>query len=48
MWIDATSREDELGPARALGVGGEECATGIGVVGTRSEAMAANIGIWGS
>ena len=25
MWIDATGGEDELGPAGAVGVGGEEC-----------------------
>ena len=48
MWIDATSGEDEQGPAGAVGARGEKCATGTGVAGTRSEAGATDIVMWGS
>ena len=48
MWIDATGGEDELGPVRAVGAGGEECAVGTGGAGTRSEAGATGIMMWGS
>ena len=37
MWIDAIGSEDEIGPVEAVGAGGEECAAGIGGIGTRSE-----------
>ena len=48
MWIDATGGEDELGPAKAVGAGGEECAAGIGVASIGSEARAIDIVMWGS
>ena len=48
MWIDATGGEDELGPAGAVGAGREKCATCTGVAGTRLEAVATNIVMWGS
>ena len=48
MWIDATGGEDELGPARAVGAGGEECVVGTGVAGTGLEAEAIDIVMWGS
>ena len=48
MWIDAIGGEDELGPAGAVGAGGEDYAAGIGVAGIRSEAGAADIVMWGS
>ena len=47
-WIDATSGEEELGPAGAVGAGGEECAAGTCEAGTGSEAWAANIVMWSS
>ena len=47
MWIDATGFEDELGPAKAVGDRGEECAAGTGVIGTGSEAGAAGNVMWG-
>ena len=48
MWIDATGGDNELGPAEAVGVGGEECAVVTSVACTRSEAGAADIVMWGS
>ena len=48
MWIDATSGEDELGSAEAVGVGGEECAVGTCGAGIGSKAGAADIVMWGS
>ena len=48
MLIDATGGEDELGPVGAVGAGGEECAVGTGRAGTRSEAEAVDIVMWGS
>ena len=48
MWIDAIGGEDELGPAGAIGAGGEECVVGTGGTGTRLEAGATDIVIWGS
>ena len=48
MWIDATSGEDEMRSVGAVGDGGEECVAVTGVAGTRSEAGAADIVMWGS
>ena len=48
MCIDVTGGEDELGPAGAVGVGGEECTAGTGVGDTGSEAEAVDIVMWGS
>ena len=48
MLLDATGGEDELGPAGVVGAGGEECVAGTCVAGTRLEAGAADIVMWGS
>ena len=48
MWIDAIGGEDELGPARAVRAGGEECVAGTSMAGTKSEARATYIVMWGS
>ena len=48
MWIDAIGGENELGPAGAVGAGGEECGVGIGGADSGSEAGVADIMMWGS
>ena len=43
MWIDAIGGENELGPVREVGVGGEESVAGTCGAGSGSEARAADI-----
>ena len=48
MWVDSIGGENELGPAGAVGAGGEECGVGTGGADSGSEAGVADVMMWGS